>query len=286
MASFNVNIKQFNLRSLFIFKKIHLQMMIFVMLFVTGRGNLSSQILNIERFRIEKDTLKPFKMKTSFGFNLFNRSAAADSPVNLLGYNIDHNMLYFPGKHAYSIIAKFDYLRINDRDFLNFGFVHARAAFYRKNRISFEVFSQYSYDNFRGLDPRLLTGAGGRYKMLDNENLTLILGFGAFYETERWVHPQSRELVDVQFIKSSNYFSIRYSINDIVDFNTINYYQVAYDRSISGFRNRISSITSINSRITRRLSLRNSIELNYEDRPIVPVTRLIFALRMGFSFDL
>jgi hypothetical protein len=251
----------------------------------TGSKKLSSQILNIERFRIEKDTLRSFKMKTTFGFNLFNRSAAVDAPVNLLGYNIDHNMLYFPGKHAYSVIAKFDYLRINDNDFLNFGFVHARAAFYRKNDYSFEVFSQYSYDNFRGLDPRLLSGAGLRIKLVKTEKLTLLLGIGAFYEKERWLHPVSREFIHANLIKSSNYFSLRYTIHEHTDINTINYFQTGRDASISAFRNRFSSITSINSRITRRLSLRNSIELNYEDRPIVPITKLIFALRTGFSFD-
>lgn len=243
------------------------------------------QILNIERSRLEKDTSKVFLFKTVAGLSVFNRSAAEDAPVNLFGYNVDVNALYYPGDHGYMFISKFDYLRINDSDFLNFGFVHGRVNWLRENRLNYETFVQYSFDNFRGLDPRWIAGGAIRYYLVKSEKLTLIVGTGGFYENERWVHPFTEEFVEVNLIKSSNYFSIRQEINQYVDFNMVNYYQTGYDRSINTFRNRISNSTILNTKLTEKFSITNTFEIAYEDKPIVPITKVVYTFRTGLSIN-
>lgn len=245
-----------------------------------------SQILNIERYKIEKDTTKHFMFKATAGLNIYNRSASEENPVNLFGYNVDVNAMYHPKKHAYIAIGKLDYLRINDSDFLNFGFLHTRVNFFRENNINYEVFAQYSFDNFRGLEPRMLIGGGVRKNIVKDENLSLVLGVGLLYEKERWIHPVSQNIERVGFLKNSNYLSFRNTINDFLDLNTIGYYQVGYDNNISDFRHRISGITTLNTKISSRFSLTNSFEINYEDKPIVPVTKMIFAFKTGISLDL
>lgn len=224
-------------------------------------------------------------LKATAGLNIYNRSAAEDSPVNLTGYNVDLNAMYYPGKHAYVFISKLDYLKINDSDFLNFGFIHGRIHFFREKDINYELFTQYSYDNFRGLDPRILAGVSVRKNLIKNENITFLFGIGLLYEKERWIHPHTEIPIEVNFLKNSNYLSFRYTINEFLDLNTLNYYQIGYDKQIRNFRHRISSMTTLNTRITSRFSLTNSIELNYEDKPVVPITKLIFAFRTGFSYD-
>ncbi|WP_245189613.1 hypothetical protein [Lunatimonas salinarum] len=92
------------------------------------------QILNIERLRMEKDTARHFQFKTTFGLNVYNRSAGVDDPVNLFGYNLDVNAIYYPNEHAYVFVSNFGYLKINDEDFLNFGFVHSRVNFLRDRK--------------------------------------------------------------------------------------------------------------------------------------------------------
>ncbi len=259
---------------------------IVLILFFTGLfSSLNGQILNIERLRIEKDTAKNFMFKTTFGLNVFNRSAAADAPVNLFGYNFDLNTLYFPKKHAFILVSKFDYLRINDSDFLNFGYVHGRANFLREEKVNYETFVQYSFDNFRGLDPRWLAGGSVRIYLVKNDRISFIVGMGGFYEREKWMHPFTEESVEVKFVKSSNYFSLRATINEFVDINTINYYQVGYDNSINDFRHRLSTSFIINTKLTDRFSFTNSIDIGYEDKPIVPITRLIFGFKTGLSLD-
>lgn len=245
-----------------------------------------SQILNIERFKIEKDTAKSFMFKATAGVDVYNRSASAESPVNLFGYSVDINAMYYPKKHAYIAVGKLDYLRINEDDFLNFGFLHGRVNLFRENNINYELFAQYSFDNFRGLEPRVIAGGGIRKNLIKNEALTFVLGVGLMYENERWIHPTEGNVVNVSFLKSSNYLSFRYTLNEFLDLNTMNYYQVGYDNGISSFRHRISSITTLNTKITSKFSLTNSLEINYEDKPIVPITKFIFAFSTGFSLDL
>ncbi len=248
-------------------------------------GQLQAQILNIENLRMKRDTARNFMVKTTAGLNIFNRSAGVDDPVNLFGYNMDINALYHPGEHAYIFVSKLDYLRINENDFLNFGFAHLRMNLFREKKVNYEIFTQYSYDNFRGLDPRLLAGGSFRMYLFRNEKSRLILGVGGLYEWETWRHPYEEQVVDIELVKSSNYLSFRATINEYVDINTVNYYQVGYDPTISNFRHRISSNTVLNTKISSWLSFTNTFEINYENRPIVPITNLIFSFRTGLSFD-
>lgn len=244
-----------------------------------------AQILNIERSRLEKDTTKVFMFKAVAGLNTYNRSAAADDPVNLFGYNLDINALYYPGKHGYMFISKFDYLRINDSDFLNFGMMHGRVNFLRERKVNFETFTQYSFDNFRGLDPRWIFGGSVRHNLIKSEKFTFLFGVGGMYEFEKWQVPNSEEFIETSLFKSSNYITLRASINNFVDLNMVNYYQVGYDRSISAFRNRISNSTILNTKLTEKFSITNTFEISYEDKPVVPITKVIYAFKTGLSIN-
>ncbi len=224
-------------------------------------------------------------LKTNAGLSIYNRSAAADAPVNLFGYNFDVNSIYYPGKHAYMFISKFDYLRINESDFLNFGYLHGRINFLRDKRVNYETYVQFSYDNFRGLDPRWVLGGAVRHNLVKEDNFTFIFGVGGLYEFEKWLHPETGELVEASLFKSSNYVSLQWTINQFVDFNMVNYYQVGYDRSISSFRNRISNSTILNTKLTDMFSLTNTFEIAYEDQPIVPITRLIYSFKTGLAIN-
>lgn len=257
---------------------------IFVLLFLSSFTSYS-QILNIERYRLNGDSSKIFVAKATSGLSLYNRSAAADDPVNLFGYKWDVNTMFNPGKHAYILVSNFDYLRINDSDFLNFGLIHGRMVFNFEEKNNIETFVQYSFDNFRGLGPRWITGGTLRTRVIESDRITLILGLGALYENETWEHPFTEESINVQFIKSSNYFSFRLSVNEYVDFNMVNYYQVGYDQSIHSLRNRVNGNFNLNTKIAGSFSFTNSFEFSYEDKPIVPITSFIFAFRTGISYD-
>lgn len=245
----------------------------------------SAQILNLEKYRVEGDSLKNYALNFTGSFTINNRSAAADNPVNLYGYNFSLHGVYMPKRHAYIFIAHRNFLQINDNPFINFGYVHGRINFFRKNRLNFEIFAQVSDDNFRGLKPRAITGGALRYKIVDNDSTELIFGNGLFYEFERWQHPIDETINDIFLLKYTTNLVFRHNFTKNLFVNGVIYYQTGYDRQIEKFRNRYSGTLNLNTKITRRLNFTNHFDFSYEDRPIVPITRFIFTYRFGIGID-
>lgn len=259
---------------------------VFVCLIVSAAADLKAQILNLERYRADGDSLKKFALNFTGSFNINNRSAAEDNPVDLMGYNLSLNAIYTPKKHSYIFIAHRNFLRINESPFINFGYLHARINFFRKNRLNFETFVQMSDDNFRGLNPRLIGGSAARYRLLDKEDSEIMLGIGAFYEYEWWTHPSTGDIIEIGLVKSTNNIVFRHTFNEYIHINGVFYYQFGYDNNISRVRNRYSSDLNLNSKITERLSLTTHFDFSYEDRPIVPITRFIYTFRIGVGLDI
>lgn len=245
-----------------------------------------AQILNIERHRLKEDSTKNFLMNAKIGMALNNRSAAETDPVELFGFNSSLNAIYRTENHGYILVGQSDYLRINENTFLNFGYVHFRVNFLRERKVNYEAFTQASYDNFRGLDPRVVLGGGVRLKLLESDKSDIIAGLGGFYESEKWLNPITDQFVEVEFMKVSTYISYRQEVAENVDFNAVVYYQTGYDRSLKDYRHRVSGSINLNTRITKKLSFNNSFEWGYEDKPIVPITRFIYALRMGLLLSI
>ncbi|GAA5031163.1 hypothetical protein GCM10011506_21310 [Marivirga lumbricoides] len=257
-----------------------------ILLSLLSLNTTKAQILNIERLRLKRDTITDFKMKLSAELTAYNRSAEADNPANYLGYSLNFNSLYYPNQHAYTLLGQFDYVKLNDANVVNYGYLHTRVNFLRKRVLSYEIFFQYSYDDFRGLNPRWLTGADVRIRLFEGEKTSVVISTGIMHEYEKWRVPVSEREVEANFIKSTNYLSIRHTFNELIDFNMIGYYQTGYDKEVDLFRNRLSSSIILNSKLTQSLSWKNSFDISYEDEPIVPITKLIYTFKTGISLDI
>lgn len=268
-------------------KSNQLQLCITLFYSVLSLATLNGQILNLEKYRsLGEDTVKNYAINFNGTVTANNRSAAIDNPVNLFGYNFSLSSIYMPNRHGYIFIAHRNFLRINDNPFINFGYLHARVNFFRRERLSYELFAQMSDDNFRGLAPRAIAGGSLRYRFLDKDNSEITISQGAFYEFERWRDPyQTEEFVNVDFIKSTTNIVFRHKFSKQLNLNGLLYYQVGYDPNIEAFRNRYSVNIHLNSKLTRRLSLINFFDFSYEDRPIVPITKFIFSYRIGLGID-
>ncbi|WMJ72153.1 DUF481 domain-containing protein [Cytophagaceae bacterium ABcell3] len=244
--------------------------------------------MNIEKTRLErKDTANYFVGNVSASLSMYNRSAGEKDPVNLLGFNSGADFGYISKNHVYMLIGKFDYLKINENVFLSTGYVHFRTSFNHNETIHPEFFTQYQYDNFRGLDPRLLTGGAIRYRLIKSKSINITLSTGAMLEYEQWQHPyEANNFQQVTLIKSTSNISTRWKIKEHIDLNTIFYFQTGYDNSIKAFRHRYSGEANLLVKVTERLSLKTTFTGNYENRPIVPITPFIYSLTNGFQINL
>lgn len=257
-------------------------LLIFLLTGITCFG----QILNIEKARLDSlDKSHPYRISFESKFNFYNRSGAADDQAKFVSFSNDLNAVLAPSKTSYVVLGNLAYTENNGSTILNNGYLHLRTNFNYQKTWSEEIYGQIQYDNFRGLTQRYLLGGGIRWKVIRAKKFDLILGTGPMYEREDWKIPNSEDIEDVGYLKSSNYWIVRWNISENVNFNTIFYYQVGYDQSIAAARNRISSTTNFNFKISKHLSLVTSIAMAYEDKPIIPITRFIYGVENGLILE-
>ncbi|WMN11401.1 DUF481 domain-containing protein [Marivirga salinae] len=242
-----------------------------------------SQILNLQNSKIEKDS-SLIKGNVTASLSMYNRSAAANEPVEFFGYNLKSSIALFLKNSRLAFINDFSYLKINEDPFLNTGFQHLRYSMFEDKRVHPEAFVQFQYDNFRGLFPRWIAGVGLRHDLVKTEDFSFFFSPGIMWEYEAWMIPNTEDEVKVSFLKSTNYIGFRWDVNEFLDINTINYYQTTYDSDAELWRNRYSIELNINSKITERLGINNSFTLSYEDEPIVPITQTIYNFTAGINY--
>jgi len=244
------------------------------------------QILNIEKARIDSlKSEKAYRINFETKFNFYNRSASAEDQARFATITNDLNAIFAPNQHAYILLGKLAYTENNGESILNNGYLHARVNFNYKNTWSLEAFGQGQYDNFRGLSDRYLLGGAIRWRAIKSENLMAAFATGPMYENEIWRRPIEEGVENVHFLKLSTYMILRWDIAENVNFNTIFYYQVGYDPTIDKARNRLSSSSNINIKISKFLSFTTSIEMVYEDKPIIPITKFIYGVENGLTLS-
>ncbi len=246
-----------------------------------------SQILNIEKAKIPRDSAVYLFSNGAISWRIFNRSAAADDPVKFFGLNGNINVGYFSKKHSYQWLNSLDYLVINENPFTSFAFSHFRINFMRSQKISYELFSQGQYDLWRGLKWRIIGGGGLRMMLFNEHKTSLILGTGIFYENETWKIPNTEnELINVNALKSSTYVTFRTDLKEYLSFNMINYYQIGRDDVFNRMRQRWSVDANFNVKLSAHFDFKVSFSAAYENRPIVPITKFIYTLSNGIQYRL
>jgi hypothetical protein len=244
------------------------------------------QIMNIEKFRLDSLSREnPFRLKLEANFDFYNRSATEDEQARFTAIGTEVSSVYAPGNHFYMILGELHYVENNSDKILNNGNLHIRSTFNFRKRFSPELFAQTQYDNFRGLNDRLLAGGAFRWNFVRVENLLLTAGMGPMYELERWTSPVDNEEVEIDLFKWSSNLIMRWSIGSHIDLNSIFYYQVGYDSAIEATRNRYTNSTNINFQVNEKLSFKMGVRLAYEDKPIVPITKFIYSVQNGINLN-
>lgn len=251
----------------------------------------NAQILNIERARVERDSADYFTGKAGFNFSMFNRNAGKDNPNNFLHLTFNSDLAYISEKHSYLLLNYYNYLLINydNKEQRNTvasnGHIHFRANLLRQRRLSYELFTQFQTDKARGLDLRTLAGAGVRLAVFRHENTSLYFGSGLMHEHETWQSPETGNQIKSDLAKLTNYVSTRAVLNSHVTIEGIVYYQTGYDGRIDSFRNRVSGDTSLLFKLNNVLSFRTGFSCTFEDKPIVPVTKFVYAITNGVQVN-
>ncbi len=233
----------------------------------------NAQILNIEKFRLEKDTSNAW-----FGNLGLSLSAKKQfSEVRKLGGNL--NTVYLSEKNSYMLLNKYSLLRVNDNDIISEGYSHLRLNFLRRKKVSIEQFSQYQYDIGRKMNSRFLIGATGRFRLINKEKIHLSANTGFMYENENWKTSDSTTFDNVS-VKSTTNISLRTQPHEKIHFYMVSYYQA---KPASFFSPRLTFDFNIQFIFTKNLSFTTSFVSTYDADYIVPVAEFIYTLNSGIN---
>ena len=263
-----------------------LTLCLWLLLFLLTTRPLCAQILNIEKARVDRDTSDIWIGSLGFNLNIFNRNAGEDDPRHFINLGIQSNVGYLSGQHGYLLMGRLDYVEVTDDPLIRTGYAHGRITLKRSKTWSYELFGQFQYDISRGMRSRWLTGGGLRWRIRSTDATQIFAGSGIMYEVEKWQDPtQEGSFLQPELLKTTNYLSIHSDLNSHVRLDAISYYQGGYDGSVSSMRHRLNLTTSINVRLTNKLNLKTSFDCQFENRPIIPITKFIYAISNGLTYS-
>lgn len=249
---------------------------------------LEAQIMNIEKYRLDKDTSKIWMGNIGFGV----ASKKQQNTVNQ--YNANLNITYLSKHHSYMAINYFNLQQLNKASFISEGYAHIRLNFYRKNLISYEPYAQYQYDLGRGLLFRNLYGMSCRLNLFRNrskeakDKLNVGIATGLMYEEEFWKGNVLRFAEEgdsthahTRFIKSSTNIFVKAALHEKITLYGTIYYQARFEKFTYP---RIVSDIQLVFKITKSLSFSTQFASTLDYLPIV--TGNVFTYNFSGSFFL
>ena len=235
-----------------------------------------AQILNVERFRLDKDTSNVWLGNAGLGFSLKKQKN------NVYTFNGNLNLVYLSKHHSYMSLNNFKIIRQDENNLISEGYAHGRITFLRKNRISYEPFAQIQYDQGRGLSWRELYGYTFRLSLRSRHRNTLSFNTGAMYEYEKWEGTVLRyssdstgRLAVTKFIKSTSNLSYKTHFSDNVNFFAVVYYQARFEKFLSP---RVITDLQLQLKINKHFSFNTQFVSTFDDLPIIAGNEFVYSL--------
>ncbi|MCP4521337.1 MAG: DUF481 domain-containing protein [Cytophagales bacterium] len=233
----------------------------------------NAQILNIEKFRLEKDTANAW-----FG-NAGLSISAKKQYSEVKKFSGSLNAVFLSKNNGYMLLNKYSLLQVNDNDVISEGYSHLRLNFWRRKKVSLEQFNQYQYDIGRKLNSRVLFGVTARFRLLHKEKISLSANTGFMYEDENWKTSDSTYF-DNNSIKSTTNITLKTKLHKKIAFYFISYYQAKPE---SFFKPRLTVDSSLQFIFTKNFSFTTSFVSTYDADYIVPIAEFIYTLNSGIN---
>jgi len=234
-----------------------------------------SQILNIESYRLEKDTSNVFLGNIGAGFNTKKQ---AISTINR--YNSNINAAYLSQNNAYLLLSTLALVQVANQQVQNEGYIHFRINFLRKKKYSPELFSQLQYDRGRGLEKRELVGLTCRARIFYNKNWSISGNSGLMLENENWNF--NAEIKNTEFIKSTSNITIKSKLTPTINWYLITYYQARLQYFLQP---RLTLDTYFQFKISSKFNFNMQYVATYDEKPVISIPNLIYSLNSIIQYN-
>jgi hypothetical protein len=244
--------------------------------FVLIQTNLFSQILNIEKERQEIEVNDSTVWRGNFilGFDLTRQQNT------VLQFNNDDYLLLMTPKHAYIWIGHINLIKSQGENVISEGYFHHRINFWRKKKLSAEAFTQYQYNETRGLINRGLVGATPRLTLHASDKLDFAIGTGIMYEWEEWKLEEKYALT--RLVKSTNYVNVHAKFTENTELMFIAYYQARFDKFIHP---RVSGDANFRAALSKHVSFNFHFMPYYDAVPVIDIEKWNYEVTSGIGIQ-
>ncbi len=246
------------------FRSIKVFLMILVCL------DLSGQIVNIEKKRLDTDT-------TGIYGDVFANIALQRTSKNLVSIGTGGHLSYNFEKSELLLIGELGFVKGGGEKFANDGFLHLRHTATITKYISWESFTQMQYNTLTKIDNRWLTGSGPRFQLTDYDNALFYWSLLYMFEHETLSDPR---LVNNDH-RFSTYFAFTLRPQETVSFTSTTYVQPRIDLW-SDYR--LFTENSLSLGISNKLSLNIRFRMTYDRFPPAGIPALTYDMHNGLTY--
>lgn len=251
--------------------------LVLLLLTALGTSALRAQVINIENRRLHTDSVRRAgDVNISFLLNSTNGRSIMTFRGNSLVQFKSKNY-----KHLWLGIANYDFAKAAGSSFVNAFFVHLRHNYKVNEWLRWEAFTQLQRNLPLGIESRLLTGTGPRFKIYVGKVFEMYVATIGMLEHENTAKPDNKISRDW---RSSSYvsFNIRFP-NIKAVLSTTSYYQPLFN-DIADYR--FTSDSRFSFRITEKLQVYTNFNYFYDARPPVGIRKSTMNLEQGFGIKL
>lgn len=235
----------------------------------------NAQIINIEERRIRgtNDSIHWYG-QVNLGMNL---TKVKETIIQLNG---DIQLEYKKNKSIVLSLSNYNFVKAGNKAFVNSLFQHLRYNYKIREYFTWECFGQLQQNQIQLIQMRALAGSGLRYRLFRKHNGKSRAYIGTALMGEQNVFKNKERHF---YTRISNYFSITYKPSNSIFIQNTNYFQP----SIFDFnKNRWSSETDIEFGITKKLSFRAALNLNYDATLSADIPKFSFNMMNGLRWKL
>ncbi|HEY6062093.1 MAG TPA: DUF481 domain-containing protein [Chitinophagaceae bacterium] len=235
----------------------------------------SAQIVNIERARMQSDTV-------GWMGDLGAAVVLAQNPEKIFQSNIEAHLQYKTSNDQgiWLILGNFGFLKVNSNKFVSNDMFHLRYNRKVNEWLRWEFFGQYQNNIVTQIDSRVLLGTGPRFKLIKLNIFRMYVACLFMYERET---ERTKPVVKHNDIRNSSYVSFTWLPKDNIELISTTYFQPLL-KKFSDYR--ILNQISLNVKATPHFGL--SVKWNYlHDRfPAGNAPRTVYEFGTGITYQL
>lgn len=255
---------------------------VFLVVVTTAAIKGQSQIINIDKVDTSAYQIKPvFNASLTVGVEIDKQKTTLYDATNTA------ELMLQKRKELYFFSGSYRFTYNGPQDFLNTGYLHLRWRHHYKNRFHPETFTQYQWDNVRGLEHRALLGANLRFNFWKQGKIDFNAGLGLMYEDEKWNYagvdsakiPADPTPIVNHFIKLNSYLRLDWKSGANSDLALALFFQTRPDR----IEPRIAPMLQWSVSAGKHLSINTGFSSVYDAKPVVPIHHFYFTFSNSIS---